>query len=183
MTESTEKLLTQLEQATGAVPLESLDEETAKLQESWIALSSLLEAANEKTATSCQPATKPPGLRTALRFFIALAAVLVCAVTAWTVLWQPMEPDGSLRPASELIAESAATPSVPLESGIVSVEVAESPPIQDELAWDDSFDEQLAATSQSIRSVQSDWSGSDRHYSVLIDQFEEFSDELIEGSL
>ncbi len=187
MTESNEDLLAKLEQATRVASDEPLDGETAELRESWLALRGLLNAADESAPALVQPSESNGKLRTVVRIFAALAAMLLVAVAAWAVMSKATDSGDSLVKPSNSIAESDSTPIVPLQSGVARVEVepknVESSVIEDEYAWDDSFDEQLAATSQAIRSAQSNWSGDSRRYSVLIDQFEQFSDELSEGSL
>ena len=190
MTESNEELLAKLEQATGLISDNSvldkpLDDETAMLRESWDALSDLLNAADEAAPVLAQPSANVGTLKTVVRVFTALAAMLLVAVAAWAVLSQPTDSEDSPDRSTDLIVESNVEP----ESEAIANasdssrgdNVIEKP--VDEFAWNDSFDEQLAATSQAIRSARSDWSGGSRHYSTLLDQFEQFSEELNEGSL
>jgi hypothetical protein len=187
MNESTEKLLARLEQATGLETTacetpgsensEPLDDDTAMLRESWLALGKLLDAAD---AESERPLVRPKDTRSAglpLKFIAGLAASLLVAFAAWAML----------KRGSDVIVPVQEVTVLPDSPAPIDVAKApqdgESVDAIDEFAWEDSFDEQLAAASQAIRSVQANWNGGDRRYSVLLDQFEQFDEELSEGSL
>ena len=181
MNESTEQLLAKLEQATAPETPEPLGDETATLRESWLALGKLLDAADlESAQLPARPqrtrrAGLPPG------FIAALAASLLVALAAWAILKRGsnlIEPKQEVAVPTELPA-----PALDITEVAEAPRADESDDAVDEFSWDDSFDEQLAATSQAIRSVQADWTGGDRRYSVLLDQFEQFDAELSEGSL
>lgn len=181
MRESTEELLAKLEQATTSDGDAPLDEETAALRESWVALGELLTAANDQPMPKIVRSEKigRPGM--SIRMLGALAASLLVAFAAWTLLNRERSSIDSSAEVTSPNVPSIKTPS--LDNIASGPNVLDTETDQDEFAWDDSFDEQLAATSQAIRSVQADWSGGDRRYSVLIDEFERFDDELSEGSL
>ena len=182
MNESTEELLDKLERATSLDSTEPVDDETAALRESWRALATLLHAADEDSG---QPLVvqrhRPQRIGVAVRFLAAVAAALLVAVAAWSAL-------NSRQQSSDTERELAA-PSVPVDSpaevadSAAATRVNEGVDVVDRFAWEDSFDEQLAATSQAIRSAQAGWSGGDRRYSVLLDQLEKFDEELNAGSL
>ncbi|MCA9145097.1 MAG: hypothetical protein H6821_16560 [Planctomycetaceae bacterium] len=181
MNDSNEKLLAQLEQATASATSEMLDEETAMLRESWLAFGKLVDAADAESTPSitCPPTTRRAGLFA--RSIAALAASLLVAFTAWSILNRDSDP---VVPAPEVAVPQALPSEGPgLSTVAESPSSGEQPEPVDEFAWDDSFDEQLAITSQAIRSARADWSGGDRRYSVLLDQFEQFDEELSEGSL
>jgi hypothetical protein len=161
MNDSTEQWLAKLEQATSASTAEPMDDETAKLRESWLAFSQLVSAADAEAEL---PTKRPQGTRRVgliVKFIAALAASLLIAFAAWTMLQRGSR---SVRPAPGIAAPSNFD-------------------VGGEFAWEDSFDEQLALTNQAMRAVQADWSGGDRRYSLLLDQFKQFSEELSEGSL
>ena len=111
----------------------------------------------------------------------ALAASLLVAFVTWTALNRKSS-DVELQP-------SIATAPGPSNKASGLAEVSESPKTNeqlsevDEFAWDDSLDERIASASQAIRNVQADWSNGSARYSVLLDQFEQVSDELSESSL
>jgi hypothetical protein len=106
---------------------------------------------------------------------------LLVAFAAWAIVNRGSDTVEPLSPIAEVNELPASVPRIAdVAEALERAEQAEAP---DEFAWEDSFDEQLATASQAIRSVQSDWSGGDRRYSLLADQFEQFSEELSEGSL
>ncbi len=178
MNESTEELLATLEQVTGVDAPEDASEEVAMLRESWLAFGQLLDATDEEPP---QPVVQPRSVRRAglpVRFIAALAASLLIAFGAWTFLNRGSNSNNPVVAPTELRVP------VPATEDVAEVEKpSESMEIVDEFAWEDSFDENLAATSQAIRSAQAGWSGSNRRYSVLLDQFEQFDEELSDGSL
>ena len=178
MNESTEELLARLEQATASETTEPLDEDTARLRESWLVLGRLLEAADSESEA---PAVRRSTVRQAglaVRVVMGLAASLFVAFAAWAIL----RPDAdSAVPSQELITSAELTnPDSAVANRVESPRAAE--PV-DEFGWDDSFDERLASTSEAIRSAQADWTGGDERYSIMLDQFEQFHEELSEGSL
>ena len=178
MNESTEELLAKLEQLTGADVPEAANEEVAMLRESWLAFGKLLDAADEELL---QPVVHPrPVCRAGLfaQFLAALAASLLVAYGGWTFLNRGSNSN------NPVVAPTELRMSVPATLDVAEVEKpSESMEIVDKFAWEDSFDENLAATSQAIRSAQVGWSGSNRRYSVLLDQFEQFDEEMSDGSL
>ncbi|HUG71646.1 MAG TPA: hypothetical protein VMM76_28135 [Pirellulaceae bacterium] len=181
MNDSTRQLLAKLEQATAATTTEPMDDETAMLRESWLAFGQLVGTADTESEPRVKVPRKSRSAGWTVKFIVALAASLLVAFAAWTILNRS---SGYV----ELSPEIAETSELPATASITA-EVTEAPKgsapvdVVDKFAWEDSFDEQLASTSQAIRSVQADWSGGDRRYSLLLDQFEQFSSELGEGSL
>jgi hypothetical protein len=181
MNDSTEQLLAKLEQATSAKSAEPMDDETAMLRESWLAFGQLVAAADAEAEL---PTKRPPGTRRVgliVKFIAALAASLLVAFAAWTMLQRG---SGSVEPAPGIAAPSNLPAIAPIAAHVTEASNAsETIDVRGEFAWEDSFDEQLAITNQAMRAVQADWSGGDRRYSLLLDQFEQFSEELSEGSL
>jgi hypothetical protein len=181
MNDSTEKLLAKLSQATSSEPTEPMDDETALLRESWLAFGKLVEAADAESKPVMPRPRATQHASLTVRFIVALAASLLVAFAAWAIVNRGLDNVEPLLPIAEINELPASVPRIAdVAEASENADQVEAP---DEFAWEDSFDEQLATASQAIRSVQSDWSGGDRRYSVLADQFEQFSDELSEGSL
>lgn len=179
MNESTEQLRAKLEQATASDLAEPIDDETAMLRESWLAFGKLVAATD---AESKPLVTLPPKVRDTgvfFKFVAAIAASLLVGLAAWAVLSRE---SNFIEPLPEIAAPDDSSNTAPSISDVAEALEPDADD-EDQFAWDDSFDEQLATASQAIRSAQADWSGGDRRYSVLLDQFEQFGEELSEGSL
>ncbi len=187
MNDSTNELLKQLERATAAAADgdEPLDEETAALRESWQALDKLLAAADADAAgTAPQPAARRPlgaGPRTRRpRRWVLAAAVALSTLLALAGAWL------LVRPA--LLDRDLALPPVPAPaaSGEDHAPQADRRPqgaTADELAWHDSFDEDLARTRQSIYDLRASWHGERSAFDLLQDRLLSVEDELEDNAL
>lgn len=181
MNDLTRQLLAKLEQATAATTTEPMDDETAMLRESWLAFGKLVSTAETEPEPRVKVPRKSRSAGWTVKFIAALAASLLVAFAASTILNRSSE---SVELSPEIAATSELRAIAPISAEVTEAPKGSAPvDVVDEFAWEDSFDEQLALTSQAIRSVQADWSGGDRRYSLLLDQFEQFSSELGEGSL
>ena len=181
MNDATEKLLADLSQATSSETTEPMNDETAMLRQSWLAFGKLVEAADAESKQVIAQPREARHARLTVRIIVALAASLLVAFVAWAMVErgsESVEPSPSIATRNELPASASRI------GDVAEVpEAIEQVAAPDEFAWEDSLDEQLATASQAIRSAQADWSGGDRRYSVLLDQFDQFSAELSEGSL
>jgi hypothetical protein len=187
MNQPEKELLRQLELATSSESTaDRLDDETAALREGWLMLGRLIEVA-EADSEALVPAVRPAAAR--IRkwpFALAIAAGLLIALLSWSIVWRQASSE-STPEIAESIEDAdkndsgggveAAAKGRNSEAAFAGTDSAS------EFAWDDEFDEVLTKASVAIHSARSDWSNGEAGYASLSDRFEEFEQELEEGSL
>jgi hypothetical protein len=143
--------------ATGDLPAERLDAETASLREAWLALGEILEAAQPPNSVSPLALEEGPGVRvvaprTRLRWSRllaagALAAALLLAVAAIWTLGSSRPQDNSDKVPKPMVAnnhQGARSPGAIAKGGATA----------DLPRWDDSFDEQYEQLSWQMLCAQ-----------------------------
>ena len=154
------------------------DAETAALREGWLALGELLEAA-QPTLDGPVAIIEPPQRRMPVRWsLVAAAAVAASVLLGMMLVWQLGEGNrrgGTSSPSGELArgVEESDAPSEPLRPM----------PTEDELAWDDPLDDQIASAGQQIVHLQQDWDSLDDVFGPVYHGLEEMEDELDESTL
>jgi hypothetical protein len=154
------------------------DAETAALREGWLALGELLEAA-QPTLDEPVRLRQPPPRRVPAGWRLAGAAAVAASVLLGTMLvWQGVDSNrrgGTPSPSGGLArgVEEPDAPSEPLRPM----------PTEDELAWDDPLDDQIASAGQQILRLQQDWDYLDDAFGPVYHGLEEMEDELDESTL
>ena len=178
MNEQTELWQRQLEQATRRHPTadETLDAETADLREGWLALGSLLEAADEDFAEQTLPVQIQSARHQQRRRWlgiVALAASLLLAVSAaWIGLRSRQQPR---LPSTPEVAGSPSQSARPRSPTPPSKNIS-SP--DGEICWDDAWDEKLAQLDQSFVSLCR-WSDlGDTSLQIVDQQLQQISQEM-----
>ena len=183
MNDESDKLKRQLEAATasGHLPDEALDAETASLRQGWLALGRLLEAAESPLSEPGRgwrvPVAKRPRRR--LVTLIAVAASLLVAVTvAW--VFRAKRPADAPLPSPGQIASNKKTPPVVEPDRTQVAQQRQTPSKVTELQWDDLLDEQLVSAGQALVRVQQQWSSQGGSFDYLrhgLNQIEEDFDD------
>jgi len=190
-----DKLQRQLEEATapeseGHVPP---NEETASLREGWLALGRLLETAQpvEEPFERRPVVRKTQGSGGAMAVVATLAASLLIGVTtAWLLI-------GNARPGGLNVVDGVAATgdgqervAEPLpEKPAVQPEraLAVAPPsekmVVDPLAWDDSFDDQLALVGEEVIRMEEDWYDLDGPFEPILDGMEQMERDFEDHTL
>ena len=154
------------------------DAETAALREGWLALGELLEAAQPMLD---QPVRlrQPPNRRVPVGWRLAGAAALAASVLlGMTLAWQLTRGSrgGGTSSPSEGLAVAAEEPNAPSEQ-------PRTIPTEDELAWDDPLDEQIALAGQQILGLQQGWDYLDDAFGPVYHGLEAMEDDLDESTL
>jgi len=169
------------------------DDETASLREGWVALGHLMETA--------QPIDEPFDLRPVAQrtrgsgrvvaIVAALAvSLLIGTITAWLLIGNA-PPDGPNVPDGvAAIDDGQERPAEPFpEKPPVQPErvLAVAPPSEeifvDPLAWDDSFDDQLALLGEDVIRMEEDWYHLDDPFESILDALEQMEEEFRENKL
>lgn len=172
MNDELKELERRLERATSRRPApgEELDREAFELRESWLALGQLLEGAQPPDG----PVAGPPRFRSRRRLGIALrvgamlAASLLLALAWWGGL-------GS--------TERAQPPAPPSPVGLPSAVAQSRPGGSEELAWDDSWEQQVQATRQEVWRVQREWTARGDATSGVSSLLDEIEQELEKNTI
>jgi hypothetical protein len=143
-----------LERATAAADLAGaeLTPETQALREGWLAFGQLLESTQPLEAP--KPERPMPARRTRRWPLLVVVATAVCVLICMDAarIWNYMNPSEGVSPSPAAVAVTKATQPAadakqPSEAAVVN-----------ELAWDDSLDEQIAQVGQTMIALQPSWS-------------------------
>jgi hypothetical protein len=180
MNEELSKLEQRLELATGRdLPPESpLDPETASLREAWLALSQLLEAAEEASPKPVKLRPMPPPRHHGWRL-AATAAMAVSLLVAVTLAWQllPSRPTG--RPTAERNEPSARLG----KGGVAKAQGLHTEPVASLPAWEDSLDESIAQAQQAVVRLEQDWRAGGDGTDPVYDRLEQLRKEIGENPI
>ena len=196
------ELQRRLEQATsaGIVDQASLDEETAALRDSWLALGKVLQAA-DRSWQSAEPsgavafeaagfdpanvelrAASPPRSQRRIQRSMQHRLAMTCAASLLIGfgLWLAFQSTRSSQSAPELAKGSpssmtSAAPGITSETSLVELAV--------ELAWDDEWDSDFAQTALALQQIHSGDRTRDSSLSHLLGEFQELAREVESGSL
>lgn len=177
MNEHTERWQRQLELATSrpATDGETLDAETAELREGWSSLSRLLEAADTDVAEKTLLVHTQMARRQRLQHWlgiVALAAALLLAVSgAWLGLRSGQRPS---RPSSSDMAGSSSQPTPSAAPTTLPRSISPN----DEIRWDDAWDEKLAQVDQSLASLHHGLDLGDTSFQIVDQQLQQLSQEM-----
>jgi hypothetical protein len=173
------ELQRRLELATSADP-GPLDDETAALRESWLALGKLLQVAESPPRHSglietIELRTVSAGSRTWWWLALACAASAIIAVGLGFVVRSADrgEPQVANRQPSAGMARSGDLEEVPASPAISSIE----------LAWEDDWDKSFAETAFVLQQIHGNRRPRDTFFSRLEGEFQQLAREFDSGSL
>lgn len=182
MNEPLDEQQKQLEMATSCDPRWPIEMEndTATMRESWLALTGLLAAADAEQDTPVQLLATRADDAPARRTIVSAAALAVCLLVAAAIGWglprlrfpQPVGPplaSPSGQPGSDQL-DHASSDTSPIRSS-------------DELAWDAPFDQQLADARYALFSAPQRWHRDSVAFDAVRDQLQQIEQELESGSL
>jgi hypothetical protein len=177
--QETQKLLRQLELATSqeAIDDTDVDPETRPLREGWLVLDRLLQSPADFRLI--RPASLPPqatNSRLIQRCVMAVSALLLLVMICGSFVVTSSGPELTTQAANEHDTAANNINSAATENHSSSFLESNS-----ELAWEDSFDHQLAAASLAIRRTGEGSEVSEWHF--LHGELLEISDELKRSSL
>jgi len=154
------------------------DAETAALRQGWLALGELLEAARPTGDVSIG-LPELPGRRVPARWrLVAAAAVAASVLLGTTLAWQWVA--GSRRGGMSPLSEGRA---VAVGESDAASEQPWPLPTEDELAWNDPLDDQIARAAQQILRLQQDGNYLDDVFGPFYSGLEEMEEELDESTL
>lgn len=180
MSDELNELERRLERATAAeCPSEPiLDAETASLREGWLALGQLLEAVRPQLEQPLQlpePARPKPLVRWRLAGVAAVAASILVGLT---LVWKSI---GTSRPSTPSSVSEASA--VEAEQPLPARRTTQLASVADELAWDDSLDQQIASAAQAVVRIQQDWYHLDYAFGPVYHGLEQMEEDFDQGAL
>ncbi len=199
MNEDSDKLLAELEAATGAIAPQhdAHDQQTQALREGWLALGRVLEAAETvlpEPVESWRAAPPLPARRFRPAVLISLCASISAAVALALVVWAlstegPNRPTGSEIASARGSTDPPAPHPLPGQTGPGSPASGRQPsepaPASDvaELRWDDPLDDQIISVTQALVQIERDWASTGGHLDRVRDGLQNLDSEMGQGTL